>query len=1043
MSDSSQNQNDNVKKPNDHLFINKNGQPLQMCISRTTHGGAVTENEKTAFILLADPGRSYSRIMHSTQWVSDCIQQDRLIEHDTPEYRLKSVHKVFNTKYTLEDDRLLRSFVEKKKSEGAKINGNIIYQELAATHDQHSYHSWRDRAVNILRITGDESTYAGSKVRREEQMRKLKEKRNKRSKNINPVEQMDGAGSIIGVQPTEILDSERGISPVVEDNHEIKAKLDYQTQPATQEDPLSQLFSDISSDDEEDNFHRREADALRRRRNNTEASQTVDSLIPKLEQLYNTTPSIIDGEESDSNQSDSRQLNSKISSDIRKRRLSLSPPKVAQPLEIEHKTKSRNTRLSLPNMNRRDQKSPPTHNFIELLSTRSIHQSSKPSFEGSPPLADLPIPAEKSPNRSLRISSPIIATWRNPPQSDLSIPNSLPLTSPVADSKVLSKALDSPQSIAESDIEAENLVLTDEDDVIIEKAVLEKMRNSTTLPTTNISRSSIDIEQSGDPKPMNIPSPIKTASSRKRELYREKENNPSPNEPDTEQPESLQDVEPLSELPARQSSRLSRRPLEKGKHPAGALFERSIAKPSEPVALETESSEELNFSRQHGSLVQQTQNHISSKPRDTTLHFNNGTDSTTSIYLNTTKTERPSNITDTNHELTESAPKIQGKNGNPTSIGIQKRPISTEDEEEEEPLMRKKRHSKLHQPISKPIETPKVKPAGNGPEVDAVQEYYTEGLGSNASTANVDEDRASRERLLLYLRDLYRSEIRTLVMYELVPPLKAIDILDACSGDLKLARKFTNDGMTVCYPKKMSPTTPPVSSATTIAAKPTRPDHLQLRLMTDNDKAEVARLFCETFRREPLGEYNGVKDDEAKSVASISVDDPVSFVVEDTLSHRLVAFRTSCIYTAAKIAASQKKNYEEGPSDSVQAILNKMQGLWVERTTIFKSKPDAKVMKFIALGVDSKYEGLGLAKELLNAALSKSKELKCDAVMVVASAFATQHLFKNRLGFEEIARVRYSDFTWINKEKGGVEEKPFENLHEPEFLMIFEKKLEY
>ncbi|KAF9998784.1 hypothetical protein BGZ79_007551 [Entomortierella chlamydospora] len=227
--------------------------------------------------------------------------------------------------------------------------------------------------------------------------------------------------------------------------------------------------------------------------------------------------------------------------------------------------------------------------------------------------------------------------------------------------------------------------------------------------------------------------------------------------------------------------------------------------------------------------------------------------------------------------------------------------------------------------------------------------------------------------------------------------------------------------------------------------KVTRPDHLLLRLMTVEDKAEVAALFVNTFRREPLGEYHGVADGEGVGIAEASVVDPVSFVIEDTSlegPHRLIAFRTSCILTAAKLAAKQKTSREEGPSDAVQAILGRIQDLWLEKTTIFKSNPDAKVMKFIALGVDSRYEGIGLAKELLSAAMSKAIEMKCDAVLVVASAFATQHLFRNRLGFEEIARLRYSDFTWNNKEKRGVEEKPFENLLQPEFLMVFEKKLE-
>ncbi|KAF9930170.1 hypothetical protein BGZ67_005964 [Mortierella alpina] len=212
-------------------------------------------------------------------------------------------------------------------------------------------------------------------------------------------------------------------------------------------------------------------------------------------------------------------------------------------------------------------------------------------------------------------------------------------------------------------------------------------------------------------------------------------------------------------------------------------------------------------------------------------------------------------------------------------------------------------------------------------------------------------------------------------------------------------------------------------------------DHLVVRPMTVQDKDEVGKLFVATFKREPLGKYQGVQDTEGVAIAEAAMKDPVSFVVEDTTlegPHRIVAFRTSCLF-------SHKPNVEH--DDPVQAILQHMQDLWLGHTTLFKTKPEAKVMKFIALGVDTRYEGLGLAKTLLNVSMDKAKQEKCDAVIVVASAFATQHLFRNRLGFEEMGKIRYSEFVWKNPAKGGVEERPFATLLEPEFLEIFEKRL--
>ncbi|KAF9089124.1 hypothetical protein BGX29_012194 [Mortierella sp. GBA35] len=235
------------------------------------------------------------------------------------------------------------------------------------------------------------------------------------------------------------------------------------------------------------------------------------------------------------------------------------------------------------------------------------------------------------------------------------------------------------------------------------------------------------------------------------------------------------------------------------------------------------------------------------------------------------------------------------------------------------------------------------------------------------------------------------------------------------------------------------------TTTSTATPKQGRPDNLMLRPMTEADQKEVGALFVKTFRREPLGAHQGVGDGEGVGVAAAAVVDPVSFVIEDTTlpdpHHRIIAFRTSCLLTAESLAEKARKVTAEGGHDnSVQAILHRMTELWLAKSTVFKTNSDAKVMKFIALGVDEAYEGKGLAKDLLTVSMDKAKEVGCDAVTVVASAFATQHLFANRLGFELMGRVRYSEFEWVDP-KIGKEERPFRDLVQPEFLEVFEKKI--
>ncbi|KAK0707457.1 TRF2-interacting telomeric protein/Rap1 C terminal domain-containing protein [Lasiosphaeris hirsuta] len=54
------------------------------------------------------------------------------------------------SRFTPEDDKLLRDWVNKRVSEGGKANGNLIYQHLAAEHPHHSFHSWRDRWIRHI-----------------------------------------------------------------------------------------------------------------------------------------------------------------------------------------------------------------------------------------------------------------------------------------------------------------------------------------------------------------------------------------------------------------------------------------------------------------------------------------------------------------------------------------------------------------------------------------------------------------------------------------------------------------------------------------------------------------------------------------------------------------------------------------------------------------------------------------------------------------------------------------------------------------------------
>ncbi|KAI5208403.1 hypothetical protein AUEXF2481DRAFT_41322 [Aureobasidium subglaciale EXF-2481] len=61
-----------------------------------------------------------------------------------------SSKKATRTAFTDDDDKMLYKWVAKAHEEGLALQGNKLYQQLAAHNDRHTYHSWRDRYIKVL-----------------------------------------------------------------------------------------------------------------------------------------------------------------------------------------------------------------------------------------------------------------------------------------------------------------------------------------------------------------------------------------------------------------------------------------------------------------------------------------------------------------------------------------------------------------------------------------------------------------------------------------------------------------------------------------------------------------------------------------------------------------------------------------------------------------------------------------------------------------------------------------------------------------------------
>ncbi|KAF9159992.1 hypothetical protein DFQ26_005986 [Actinomortierella ambigua] len=208
----------------------------------------------------------------------------------------------------------------------------------------------------------------------------------------------------------------------------------------------------------------------------------------------------------------------------------------------------------------------------------------------------------------------------------------------------------------------------------------------------------------------------------------------------------------------------------------------------------------------------------------------------------------------------------------------------------------------------------------------------------------------------------------------------------------------------------------PSSSSSPSATPKQRPEELSFRTMVDAD----------------------FKQDEGDEIATSSLKDPVSIVVTDSRrpeGREIVAFQGNKIIDRHYMEKLTRKPPSTCPVD---AILDHMVVAWNAQTSIFKNNPNAKVMYYLAVAVEEEYEGMGLAKELLDRSMTIAKEQGCDAIVVLATAFATQHLFANRLGFDRIVQLRYEDFEMWTDSIEGERKFPFLGLAQPEFIEAYE-----
>jgi hypothetical protein len=130
-----------------------------------SNGGRVVKLEAQADYLIADHMRHDAPAGSlSYKFIEAAIPDDEIFlanrRKSANSTAASSSKKSTRTLFTDDDDRLLYGLVHKANEQGYAVQGNKLYEALAAHNPRHTMHSWRDRYIKVLSLkppTGWES----------------------------------------------------------------------------------------------------------------------------------------------------------------------------------------------------------------------------------------------------------------------------------------------------------------------------------------------------------------------------------------------------------------------------------------------------------------------------------------------------------------------------------------------------------------------------------------------------------------------------------------------------------------------------------------------------------------------------------------------------------------------------------------------------------------------------------------------------------------------------------------------------------------------
>ncbi len=211
----------------------------------------------------------------------------------------------------------------------------------------------------------------------------------------------------------------------------------------------------------------------------------------------------------------------------------------------------------------------------------------------------------------------------------------------------------------------------------------------------------------------------------------------------------------------------------------------------------------------------------------------------------------------------------------------------------------------------------------------------------------------------------------------------------------------------------------------------TEKDGTIFEILQENDIEQTIICVIETFSRgEPMAKSLGITSNEyhffAEIVCKKAVKDGLSIVAKDKATGKVIGFCISEDLISEPPEGIEKVNAKFHP---ILALLTSLDEKYITSHKVEKGQ----IFHLYMAGVSESYKNRNIATMLLAESLKLAKLKNFSGAIAEATGLVSQHIIRDKLGFEEKDVIKYKSFLYEGK-------NIFKNIVNPPKCILLEKR---